>query len=87
MAEILSMSAQILQFNGQTRLDIDPANVIGGALEAKLTKVIVIGQCEDGARYIADSIGDVNETIARLEHAKMHLLGVAFVCPECGEVG
>lgn len=67
------MSADILQFTGETLHDIPADQVLTEAV-GKLDKVIIIGFKEDGELYMAASCGKVPEAIYLLELCKMHLM-------------
>lgn len=70
------MTAQILDFNGITRLDLDPDRVLAKAL-GSLKSVVVIGYDADGELYIATSYADGGDMLWALELAKKKLLEVA----------
>lgn len=68
------MTADIIEFHGETRLDIAPEKVLSAAIEAELESVIVIGRDKDGNLYLAASGGDVFETNWLLDIAKQEIL-------------
>lgn len=68
------MTDTIIEFPGETRLDLPAEKVLNAALESNLESVIVVGWKEDGDMYLAGSAGDVMETIASLEIAKAALV-------------
>lgn len=70
------MTAKILDFNGITRLDIDPDRVLSQAA-GKLQGVVVVGYDKDGEFYVASSYADGGDMLWALELAKKKLLEVA----------
>jgi len=67
----------VVKFGGETRLDIDPNDVLEGAKD-KLQNVIVIGWEDDkeGSFWFASSQASGPEVIWLLELAKQRLLDV-----------
>lgn len=68
------MTAEIIELDAVTSLDIPAERVLRKAEEAKLQSVIVIGYDADGEEYFASSIADGPEVLWALERAKMQLL-------------
>ena len=68
------MSENVIEFPGPTLLDIPPEKILTGALEAKLSMCIVIGECANGEIYTATSTGDLAEIILALEMCKLEFL-------------
>lgn len=62
----------VVQFPGETTLDIDPERILEGA-KGKLESVLVVGFTKDGEDYFASSSADAADAIFHLERAK-HLL-------------
>ncbi|RLD85282.1 MAG: hypothetical protein DRJ07_03350 [Bacteroidetes bacterium] len=65
--------ADIIQFDGKTRLDI-PADTILEKAIGKLDKVIIAGVDKDGAEYFASSMADGGDCLWYLERCKRVLL-------------
>lgn len=70
------MSAQILDFNGITCLDLDPDRVLSKAL-GQLEGAVVIGYDHEGDLYVASSYADGGDMLWALEQAKRKLLEMA----------
>lgn len=70
------MTAQVFDFNGITRLDLDPDRVLSQAT-GKLQGVVVVGYDKDGEFYAASSYADGGDMLWALELAKKKLLEVA----------
>ena len=68
------MTADIIEGHFITTLPVPTEKVLKGALEAKLSNVIVIGTVEDGELYLASSEGDAPEILWLLENAKNFIL-------------
>ena len=62
----------VVQFNGDTRLDIEPDLVLEGA-RGNLQEVLVIGY-ENDELYVAFSSGDIGKNLLLMELAKKLLL-------------
>lgn len=70
------MSAEVVEFDGITTLDIPPARVLSKAVDAALQSCVVIGYREDGSFYFASSVADGGEVLWLMEVAKKRLLEV-----------
>ncbi len=68
--------SNVVEFNGITSLDLTPDRVIQGALNAKMTEVVIVGFDEDGEFYFASSKADSGDVIYHLEMAKHKLLQI-----------
>lgn len=66
--------AEIINFPGITRLDLDPQRVLSSALEDGLEAVIVLGLDKDGAFYFASSAPDSPEVLWFLRKAEHKLM-------------
>ena len=64
----------VIDFPGETRLDLDPKRIFETALEHDFECVLVVGWKEDGDMYLAGSSANVIETIGTLDIAKAALL-------------
>lgn len=71
------MTAEIHDFDGITRLDMNPARVIEGAMEADLESVFIAGWTSDGEIYIAGSMADGGDLLWLIERAKWNLMQIA----------
>lgn len=69
---------ELLQFDGVTRLDINPDNVLTNAT-GKLKGVVVIGYTHDGGEFFASSYADGGDVLWHLERAKKALLEMVDV--------
>ncbi len=68
------MSAEILEFTGETLLDLDPRRVLQSALEAGLAEVVIVGVDADGGEYFASSVSDGGTANWHLDRAKWNLM-------------
>ena len=64
------MSANVVDFNGITTLDIPPVKILAKAAGAKLKICVVVGYDEDGEFYFASSVADSAEVVWMFEIAK-----------------
>lgn len=65
--------AEIHDFTGVTRLDIEPNKVLESAVD-ELESCVVIGYDKDGDEYFASSIGNDAEVLWLLERFKAFLI-------------
>jgi len=68
------MTAEVINLETITRLDLPPERILNAALEAGLQCVVIVGFCEDGEEYFASSIAGGPEVLWHLERAKLKLL-------------
>lgn len=68
--------SNVIEFSGETTLDIDPDRVITSAA-GKLKEVTIIGYDNDGELYFASSQGDAGNVLWHLEKAKQALLEIS----------
>jgi len=68
------MTAEIIELDNITSLDIPAERVLRKAADANLQAAIVIGYDADGGEYFASSISDGPEVLWALERAKLRLL-------------
>ena len=73
------MTAQIIELETVTTLDLPPERILRKADEADLAQVIVIGYDKDGNEYFASSIANGPEVVWALERTKLRLLRTADV--------
>lgn len=71
------MTAEVIELDVISRLDIPPDRVLQKALDAGLTEVVVIGYDADGQEYFASSQADGGDVLWHIERAKMKLLQAA----------
>lgn len=64
----------VIDFPGETRLDLDPKRILETAQEQDFECVLVVGWKQDGDMYLAGSSANVLETIATLDIAKAALV-------------
>jgi hypothetical protein len=69
-------TAQIIRFDGLTKLDVQAHDVLGSALAANLKCAVVLGYDEDGEEYFASSMADGADVLWLLERLKLRLLTV-----------
>ena len=67
----------VVSLGVQTTLEIPPEKVLRGAIEAKLTEVVIVGVDENGKRYFATSTGYGPDTLWHLQRAIHRLMQVA----------
>ncbi len=65
----------IIQFRGVTKLDIQPNNVLKGAVD-KLDHVFIVGYDLEGEFYFASSMADGGDVLWLMEKAKNFLMDV-----------
>ena len=68
------MSAEIIEFTGQTRLPIDPNRVVRWADDLK--EAVVVGIDEGGELYVAGSNPDVARVVYLLNLANKFMLEI-----------
>ena len=66
----------VINFNGVTKLDIDPQGVIDGANQADLESVVIMGYNKEGDYYFSSSIASGAEVLWLIENLKKLLLDV-----------
>lgn len=67
--------AEVLNYDGITKLNLDPNRILESALKLNLTSSVVIGW-ENGEFYFASSLADGGEVLWLLELAKKKLLEI-----------
>lgn len=70
------MSDNVIPWNGVTKLDTDPQQIIRQAALSNLAGVVIIGFTADGEEYFASSYADGGNVIWHLERAKFKLLSL-----------
>ena len=68
------MTAKIIEGHFNTTLPVPAEKVLKGALEYKLSDVIIIGKTDDGDLYLASSMPEAPEILWLLENAKCFIL-------------
>ncbi len=68
--------ADLLNFNGITKLDIPVDCILSGAAESDLQSVIVLGWDKEGEFYFASSMADGGDILWLLELTKKKLLEI-----------
>jgi len=68
---------EIVKFNGYTKLDIDPNDVLSNAID-QTKQVLVIGNSKDGSLYVAASTADGGELLWLIETFKHKLMSGDF---------
>lgn len=69
------MSAEIIMYNGITRLDLPADRVCDAAAKADLAGVLIVGHHKDGELYFASTYADGGHALWLMELAKKQLLG------------
>ena len=72
----MKVADNVVDFNGITKLDLDPERVLAKAA-GKLQSVVIIGETKDGDEYFASSVADGGSVLWMIERAKLKLLRVA----------
>lgn len=75
----LAATADIIDLNVVTKLDLPPEKVLNKALAAGLTEVVVIGLDPSGNFWFASSKADGGDVLWHLEIAKKRLLDLMDV--------
>ena len=65
----------VIQFNGITRLDLDPDMVLENS-KGTLAGLVILGYGKDGSEYFASTYADGSEVLWLLERCKKMLLEV-----------
>jgi hypothetical protein len=70
------MNAEVLIFDGFTKLDLPPKQILNEAKKADLELAIVIGIDKNGELYFASSKADGADVLWWIEKAKKALLDI-----------
>lgn len=65
---------EVVELPVVTTLDLPVERVIDAARDAKLRRIVIIGETEDGAEYFKSSVADGGYVVWMLERAKLKLL-------------
>lgn len=65
--------SNVIPFSGETRLDIDPDQILDQAKD-KLSSVVVVGETKNGEFYLASSKADEPGALYLLEMGKYKLM-------------
>jgi hypothetical protein len=71
------MKDNIIHFPVNRNLDIDPDDVLAGAM-GELQQVVVIGRCHNGDDWIASHTGDPARILFLIEQFKFNLLSGVY---------
>ena len=66
-------TADIFEFNGVTRLDLDPDRLLQAAV-GRLESVVIVGYDKDGREFFASSVADGAESLWMLQRGAHKLL-------------
>lgn len=66
--------AKILDFTGETTVDLPAKTVLEGAIKQDLDIVLVIGVCKDGQHYYAGSTSSAGEMLLLVEIFKSKVI-------------
>lgn len=71
-------------FPGETRSDFEPNVLLEMAKQQKLTGVVILGECPDGAFYFGGSYSNMRDVLWILEKAKHEMLcdGIHMEMPD-----
>ena len=69
---------ELVEFNGATLLDLEPHKVLGGAQDANLKYVLIIGEDAAGELYFASSESDLTTALWLIEQIKLKILSGEF---------
>ncbi len=70
--------SNIIQFTGDSRLDIEADKVIESSLGQGINQVLIIGYTDNGEDYMASSTSDVKELLFMIEKFKFELMTGQF---------
>lgn len=70
------MSAEIVLFNGITRLDLPADRVLEAVLKEDLESVVIMGYTKDGAEFFSSSIANGPDVLWLIERLKTLLLDI-----------
>jgi hypothetical protein len=65
--------AQVFDFKGITKLDLEPDRVLTKAI-GELSEVVIVGFDKDGEAFFASSVADAGQALWHLERAKWRLM-------------
>ena len=68
----------VVVLNATTTVPIPPDRVLTGAVEHRLTKVLLIGISPDGSGYYASSDSDMKDWVWEMEQLKHHIFSGTF---------
>ena len=77
----------VVEWNGETRLDVPSERILKHALDAGIEDVVVIGLTPDGAEWFESASADARTVLWLLERTKQRVLDTSempFVEPEDG---
>ena len=68
----------VIQFNGITRLDLDPDMVLENS-KGTLAGLVILGYDKEGREYFASTYADGGDVLWLLERMKLRLLTISEV--------
>ncbi len=71
---ILKKPDNVVVLGGPNTVDLPPARVLAGALEANLESVLVLGLDKDGREYFAGSTSDAGLVLCLVERFKYMIM-------------
>lgn len=71
------MSAEVIELNMVTKIDLPAERVLRKAIEANVQSCIVLGYDENGEEYFCSSIADGGTVVWLMERCKSKLLRIA----------
>jgi hypothetical protein len=70
------VTADVVNFTGVTRLDLDPMRVLEAAKGVGLTEVVIVGVDADGNEYFSSSVADGAQANWHLQRAQWRLMQI-----------
>jgi hypothetical protein len=71
------VSAEVVELNMVTKLDLPAERVLRRAIEAGVQSVVIVGYDADGEEYFCSSIADGGTAVWLMERCKLKLLRMA----------
>lgn len=71
------MTDNVVEFDGDTVLDIPPERILDAAKGTVAKSCVVLGWTEDGKMYLASSTADASSVLWLLEAAKLEIMEAA----------
>lgn len=71
------MMGDVIRFNGITRNNLNPEDILSEAKD-RLKTVVILGYEEDGSMYFASSVADGGDVLWLLEKTKQKLLDITI---------
>ena len=72
------MSENVVAFNGNTRIDQPPPEILEKAKDWGMSRCLIVGIDDDGEFHFGGSFSDAGEMVLLLEEAKRRVLATVF---------